>query len=155
MDGQLQKEDMLKCGMSFVSAISTSPTVYFVSPSDMLYLMQCVRGRQNCLREADLMGSENFASTKLFTGGGRRVLFQPSIDLRFCKMFANRKWYLAGTVCRNSLDFYVAVAIYMSQGSAPVCWQTLHILQVEMMLFPYPYTCHIFLLLISGFSAVL
>lgn len=98
------------------------------------------------MREADLMGSENFPSTKLFTGGGRKVLFQPSRGMRVCEMFANRECYLAGTVCRNSLDFffYVAVAIYMSQGSAPICWQTLHVLQVDMMLFPYPYTCHIF-----------
>jgi len=31
MEGQLWKENMLKCRMSFVSAISTAPTVYFVS----------------------------------------------------------------------------------------------------------------------------
>lgn len=52
--------------------------------------------------------------------------------------------------CRNSLDFHVAVAIHMSQGLAPMCWQTLHILQVEMRLFPYLYTCHNVFLLISG-----
>lgn len=112
--------------------------------ADMLHLAPCVWGRQNCLREADLMGFENFASTKLFTGGGRRGLFQLSIDRRICEMFANRDCNVTGTVCRNSFGFQRAVASHVSRGSAPVCWQTLHVLQGGMVPFPYPYACHIF-----------
>lgn len=89
MDGGLGKKKMLQCRMCFVPAISTAAPLGSVSAA--LHLTQRVRGRQNCLGEADLMGCSIFASPKLFTGGGRRILFQPSIDLRICEVFANRE----------------------------------------------------------------